>query len=92
MHAAFEVTQKGSLIECKQETNNTMKKTMFYLTAVCFSSMLIACGNPENRNDSETIDDPIDAPTDGVDPMDTMRRDTTDTLGQPMPTPTPPMN
>ncbi len=64
-----------------------MKKNMFYLTAICFSSVVIACGNPENRNESDPMIDPIDAPTDGVDPLDTIRRDSLDTLGQPLPTP-----
>ncbi|SJN47451.1 hypothetical protein FM107_15675 [Sphingobacterium sp. JB170] len=51
--------------------------------------MFFACGNPEN-NGTERMDD-MEEPIDGVDPLDTMRRDSTDTLGQPMPT-TPPIN
>lgn len=62
-----------------------MKRKLFYAIAITFSCMFFACGNPEN-NGTERMDD-MEEPIDGVDPLDTMRRDSTDTLGQPMPTP-----
>ncbi|HLS95911.1 MAG TPA: hypothetical protein VK017_10160 [Sphingobacterium sp.] len=72
-----------------------MKKISFFAVMLGLAGALTACGgNRDSNSDSmgetpDTINDYMDGET-GVAPMDTIRRDSTDTLGQP--TPTPPMN
>ncbi|MFD1772156.1 hypothetical protein [Sphingobacterium suaedae] len=71
-----------------------MKKISFFAIMLGIVGTLAACGNRETNSDSmgetpDTINQHMDGET-GVAPMDTIRRDSTDTLGQP--TPTPPMN
>ncbi|TDS13125.1 hypothetical protein [Sphingobacterium paludis] len=67
-----------------------MKKVMLYAAMGSMFSFLLACGSPSNNNDVDAGDTVMSEGVEGVPPMDTIRRDSTDTIGQPMPTP--PMN
>ncbi|GHE35448.1 hypothetical protein [Sphingobacterium griseoflavum] len=67
-----------------------MKKLIVNAMMLGLFGFLFACGNPSHNNDVDTADTMMTDGVEGVPPMDTIRRDSTDTLGQPMPTP--PMN
>lgn len=64
-----------------------MKKAILYVQMIGFCSLLFACGSPSHNNDVDTEDTVLNDGVQGVPPMDTLRRDSTDTIGQPMPTP-----
>jgi len=64
-----------------------MKKLMLQTTMLSLFGLLFACGSPSHNNDVDGSDTIINEGVEGVPPLDTIRRDSTDTIGQPMPTP-----
>ncbi|WDF67255.1 hypothetical protein PQ465_13175 [Sphingobacterium oryzagri] len=64
-----------------------MKKAILYAPMIGLFGLLFACGSPTHNNDVESGDTAMRDGMEAVPPVDTIRRDSTDTIGQPMPTP-----
>ncbi|WP_437920056.1 hypothetical protein [Sphingobacterium sp. LRF_L2] len=64
-----------------------MKRFLVYTPALFIFSFLFACGNPSQNNDVNSADSMYDESRETAPTLDTLRRDSTDTIGQPLPTP-----